>query len=66
MAVPGGSASTSRQPYGDAAARHAIVAWLAGLIGGAVRQEDNRDFAAADLRAAGAISGLRAVAETYV
>jgi hypothetical protein len=54
------------EPYGNAAARHAIVARLASLIGGAVRQEDERDFAAADLRADGAIGGLRAVVSTGV
>ena len=54
------------EPYGDAAARHAIVARLAALIGGAVRQEDERDFATADLRADGAIGGLRAVVATGV
>ena len=52
------------EPYGDAAARHAIVTRLAGLIGGTVRQEDERDFATADLRADGAIGGLRAVVST--
>jgi hypothetical protein len=54
------------EPYGDAAARHAIVTRLAGLLGGTVQQEDERDFAAADLRADGAIGGLRAVVSTGV
>ena len=53
-------------PYHDAAARRAVVTCLAGLIGGTVRQDDNRDYPAADLRADGTISGLHAVAETYV
>lgn len=52
------------EPYGDAAARHATVTRLAGLIGGTVRQEDERDFATADLRADGAIGSLRAVVST--
>jgi tetratricopeptide (TPR) repeat protein len=51
------------QPYEDAAARHAIVTKLAGLIGGTIRQDDNRDYAMADLRADGAIGGLRAVVQ---
>ncbi len=54
------------EPYGDAAARHAIVTRLAGLIGGTVRQEDQPDFAAADLRADGVIGSLRAVVSTGV
>ena len=54
------------EPYGDAAARHAIVTRLAGLIGGTVRQDDERDFATADLRADGAIGSLRAVVSTGV
>ena len=62
----GGVSIRVSEPYGNAAARHAIVARLAGLIGGAVRQEDERDFAAADLRANGAIGGLRAVVATGV
>jgi hypothetical protein len=49
------------EPYGDGAARHVIVTRLAGLIGGSVRQEDERDFATADLRADGTIGNLRAV-----
>ena len=53
-------------PYHDAAARRAVVTCLAGLIGGTVRQDDNRDYPAADLRADGTIGGLHAVAETYV
>jgi hypothetical protein len=52
------------EPCGDAAARHAIVTRLAELIGGTVRQDDERDFAMADLRADGAIGGLRAVVST--
>jgi hypothetical protein len=62
----GGVSIRVSEPYGDAAARHAIVAKLAALIGGAVRQEDERDFVAADLRADGAIGGLRAVVATGV
>jgi hypothetical protein len=54
------------EPYGDAAARHAIVTRLAGLIGGTVRQEDERNFVTADLRAYGAIGDLRAVVSTGV
>src|SRR5260370_19744112 len=61
---PGGVRIRVSEPYGDAAARHAIVTRLAGLIGGTVRQEDERDFATADLRADGAIGGLRAVVST--
>jgi hypothetical protein len=53
-------------PYHDAVARRAVVIRLAGLIGGTVRQDDTRDYPAADLRADGAIGGLRAVVETYV
>jgi hypothetical protein len=52
-------------PYDNAAARHAVVTRLAGLIGGTIRQDDNRDYPAADLRADGTISGLHAVVETY-
>ena len=62
----GGVSIRVSEPYGSAAARHAIVARLAGLIGGAVRQEDERDSATADLRANGAIGGLRAVVSTGV
>ena len=62
----GGVSIRVSEPYGNAAARHAIVARLATLIGGAVRQEDERDFAAADLQADGAIGGLRAVVSTGV
>jgi hypothetical protein len=62
----GGVSIRVSEPYGNAAARHAIVARLAALIGGGVRQEDERDFAAADLRADGAIGGLRAVVATGV
>jgi hypothetical protein len=54
------------EPYGDAAARSEIVTRLAGLIGGTVRREDKRDFAAADLRADGAIGGLRAEVLTHL
>lgn len=54
------------QHFGDAAARHATLTKLAGLIGGTIRQDDSRDHALADLRADGAISGLRAVVETSV
>jgi len=62
----GGVSIRVSEPYGNAAARHAIVARLAALIGGTVRQEDERDFAAADLRANGAIAGLRAAVSTGV
>jgi hypothetical protein len=48
------------EPYGDAAARQAVVTRLAGLIGGTVRRENERKFPAAGLRADGAIGGLRA------
>ena len=54
------------EPYGDAAARQEIVTRLAGLIDGTVRREDKRDFAAADLRADGAIGGLRAEVSTHL
>jgi hypothetical protein len=57
---------TVSRPYGDAAARRAIVTRLAGLIGGAVRQDDHRDYALADLRAEGTIEGLRAVVATHI
>lgn len=51
-------------PYGDVAARQAVVTRLAGLIGGTVRQEHEREFPAAELRAAGAIGRLRALVST--
>lgn len=51
-------------PYGDVAARQAVVTRLAGLIGGTVRQEHEREFPSADLRAAGAIGRLRALVST--
>jgi hypothetical protein len=54
------------EPYADAATRQAILGRLAGLIGGTIRQEDDRDFAAADLKTAGVISGLPTVAVTGV
>jgi hypothetical protein len=52
------------EPFGDLAARSAIVARLAALIGGTVRQHDNPDYAISDLRADGAIGGLRAAVKT--
>jgi hypothetical protein len=52
------------EPYEDVTARIAIVAKLAGLIGGPVRQHDNPDHAISDLRADGAIGGLRAAVKT--
>lgn len=52
------------EPYRDANARQEIVTRLAGLIDGTVRREDNRDFAAAGLRADGAIGGVRAAVLT--
>jgi len=52
------------EPFADVTARSAIVARLAALIGGAVRQHDNPDYAISDLRADGAIGGLRAAVKT--
>jgi hypothetical protein len=52
------------EPYFDAAARQAVVTRLAGLIGGPVRQEDDRGIPAADLRADGTIGGLHTVIAT--
>jgi hypothetical protein len=54
------------EPYGDAATRQEIVTRLAALIDGTVRREDHRDFAAANLRADGAIGGLRAAVLTHL
>jgi hypothetical protein len=54
------------EPYGDAAARQEIVTRLAELIDVTVRREDERDFAAAELRADGAIGGLRAEVSTHL
>lgn len=51
-------------PYGDIAARQAVVTRLAGLIGGTVRQEHEREFPAADLRADGAIGRLSVLVST--
>jgi hypothetical protein len=53
-------------PYFDAAARQAVVTRVAGLIGGTVRQEDDRDFPMADLVAEGAVGGLQAKVSTGV
>ena len=53
-------------PYFDAAARRAVVTRVAGLIGGIVRQEDDRDFPMADLVAEGTAAGLRAKVSTQV
>jgi hypothetical protein len=54
------------EPYFDAAARHAVVTRVAGLIGGTVRQEDDRDFPMADLVADGTVGGVRATVSTFV
>lgn len=54
------------EPYGNVTARSAIVAELAGLIGGTVRQHDNPHHAISDLRADGAIGGLRAAVKTML
>jgi hypothetical protein len=54
------------QPYDDAGARQEIVTRLAGLIGGTVRQDDHRDYPAAELRADGAVGGLRAAVVTQL
>jgi hypothetical protein len=51
-------------PYGDAAARQAAVTRLAGLIGGTVRQQHEREFPSADLRAVGAVGGVPAMVST--
>ena len=48
------------EPYGDAAARQAIVTRLAGLIGGAVQRENRPAYPEAGLRAEGTIGGLPA------
>ena len=52
------------EPFGDIAARSAIVARLAVLIGGIVRQHDNPDSAISDLRADGTVGGLRVAVKT--
>ena len=54
------------EPFADVTARSAIVARLAALIGGTVRQHDNPDYAISDLRADGAIGGLRAAVKTML
>jgi hypothetical protein len=54
------------EPFADVTARSAIVAQLADLIGGAVRQHDNPGCAISDLRADGAIGGLRAAVKTML
>jgi hypothetical protein len=54
------------EPFADVTARSAIVAQLAALIGGTVRQQDNPDHAISDLRADGAIGGLRAAVKTML
>ena len=52
------------EPFGDVTARSAIVARLAVLIGGIVRQHDNPDSAISDLRADGTVGGLRVAVKT--
>jgi len=52
------------EPYGDAAARQAVVTRLAGLIGGAVQRENRPAYPEAGLRADGTIGGLRAEVHT--
>jgi hypothetical protein len=54
------------EPHGDVTARIAIVAKLAALIGGTVRQHDNPGHAISDLRADGVIGGLRAAVKTML
>jgi hypothetical protein len=54
------------EPYRDAAARQAVVTRLAGLIGGTVRQENERKFPGAGLHAHGAIGGLNAEVRTLL
>jgi hypothetical protein len=54
------------EPYRDAAARQAVVTRLAGLIGGTVRQENERKFPMAGLHAHGAIGGLSAEVRTLL
>jgi hypothetical protein len=54
------------EPFADVTARSAIVARLAALIGGTVRQHDNPDYAISDLRADGAIGDLRAAVKTML
>ena len=54
------------EPYWDAAARQEIVTRVAGLIGGTVRQEDDRDSPMADLVAMGAVGGFQAKVSTFV
>lgn len=51
-------------PYGDTQARQAAVTRLAGLIGGTVQRQDEREFPSADLRAVGAVSGVPATVST--
>ena len=52
------------EPYGDAAARQAVVTRLAGLIGGAVQRENRPAYPEAGLRADGTIGGLHAEVHT--
>jgi hypothetical protein len=52
------------EPYGDAAARQAVVTRLAGLIGGAVQRENRPAYPEAGLRADGTIGGLQAEVHT--
>jgi hypothetical protein len=52
------------EPFADVTARAVIVARLAALIGGTVQQHDNPDYAISDLRADGAIDGMRAAVKT--
>jgi hypothetical protein len=54
------------EPFADVSARSAIVARLAALIGGTVRQHDNPRYAMSDLRGDGAIGGLRAAVKTML
>jgi hypothetical protein len=54
------------EPCGDVTARIAIVAKLAALIGGTVRQHDNPCHPISDLRADGVIGGLRAAVKTML
>jgi len=51
-------------PYGDVAARQAVVTRLAGLIGGAVQRENRPAYPEAGLRADGTIGGLHAEVHT--
>lgn len=51
-------------PWGDTQARQATLTRLAALVGGTARQEHEREFPSAELRAAGAIGPLAVLVST--